>query len=123
MVDSSEIEPKRILFVCTANIDRSPTAEALLKNIRGFEARSAGVWFNARRRISEDLIEWADLIFAMEEYHKDIIVSLKPDAKNKVIVLNIPDIYLRDDPELIKILKVKLSEYLNIDWDEKGNVS
>jgi len=31
-------------------------------------------------------------------------------------VLNIPDIYLRNDPELISILKVKLAEFLKIDW-------
>ncbi len=108
--------PKRVLFVCTANIDRSPTAEALLKNIEGFEVQSAGVWFNARRRISKDLIEWADIIFVMEDFHKEVIVALKPDAKKKTIVLNIPDIYSRNDPELIDILKAKLAEFLKIDW-------
>ncbi|MEM2593881.1 MAG: hypothetical protein QXV96_03115, partial [Candidatus Bathyarchaeia archaeon] len=44
--------PKRILFVCTANVDRSPTAEAILKGIKGFEVQSAGIWPNARRRIT-----------------------------------------------------------------------
>jgi len=107
---------KRVLFVCTANIDRSPTAEDLLKNVEGFEVQSAGVWFNARRRISKELIDWADIIFVMEDFHKEVIMTLKPDADKKIVVLNIPDIYLRNDPELINILKVKLAEFLKIDW-------
>jgi len=109
-------EPRRILFVCTANIDRSPTAETLLKSVGGFDVKSAGIWFNARRRISEELIDWADLIFVMEGHHREAILALKPDAANKVIVLNIPDIYPRNDPELIEILKAKLSEHLKIRW-------
>lgn len=111
---------RRILFVCTANIDRSPTAEELLKSIGGFEVQSAGIWFNARKRISEKLIDWADIIFAMEDQHKEAILNLKPDAENKVVVLKIPDIYPRNDPELIEILKIKLSEHLKIKWGEKG---
>lgn len=109
-------KPKRVLFVCTANIDRSPTAEALLKNVEGFEVQSAGVWFNARRRISRELIDWADIIFVMEDFHKEVIMALKPDADKKIVVLNIPDIYSRNDPELISILKMKLAEFLKIDW-------
>lgn len=112
---------KRVLFVCTANIDRSPTAEALLKNVGEFEVQSAGIWFNARRRISESLIDWADIIFAMEDQHKEAILNLKPDAENKVVVLKIPDIYPRNDPELIKILKVKLSESLKIKWERNDH--
>ncbi|MBS7639191.1 MAG: phosphotyrosine protein phosphatase [Candidatus Bathyarchaeia archaeon] len=108
--------PKRVLFVCTANIDRSPTAEDLLKKVGGFEVKSAGVWFNARQRLSEDLIDWADVIFAMEEHHKMAILALKPDAEDKIIVLHIPDIYPRNDPELVEILKMKLSEHLKVEW-------
>ena len=100
-------KPRRVLFVCTANIDRSPTAEGLLKSVGGFEVQSAGVWFNARRRVSEELIDWADLIFVMEEYHKEVILALKPNAENKIVVLNIPDIYPRNSPELIRLLKSK----------------
>jgi len=107
---------KRVLFVCTANIDRSPTAEDLLKSQCGFEVLSAGTWANARRSISESLIEWADLIFVMEERHSEAVLKLKPYAEKKIIVLDIPDIYLRDNQELVKTLKTKLTEYLNIKW-------
>ena len=117
---ASSERPKRILFVCTANIDRSPTAEDLLKDIEGFEVKSAGVWFNARKRISRDLIEWADIIFVMEDFHKEVITTLKPEAESKTIVLNIPDIYPRNDPELIKILKMRLKEFLKIDLESQN---
>ena len=106
---------ERILFVCTGNMDRSPTAESLLKGIEGFEVKSAGTWIHARRRISRDLIEWADRIFVMEEHHKRAILSICPEAEGKITVLNIPDIYVRDDPELIRILKMKMREHLNIE--------
>ena len=106
---------ERILFVCTGNMDRSPTAESLLKGKEGFEVRSAGTWIHARRRISRDLIEWADRIFVMEDHHKRAILSICPEAESKIIVLNIPDIYMRNDPELIEILKMKLRKYLNIE--------
>lgn len=111
-------KPRRILFVCTANIDRSPTAETILRGVKGFEARSAGIWPNAKRRVTRDLIDWADLIFVMEEYHKDVIVALKPEAESKIIVLNIPDIYARNDPRLIRLLKERLSEHLGITWEK-----
>jgi len=106
----------RVLFVCTGNLDRSPTAEFLLRGKEGFEARSAGTWINARKKVSKDLIEWADVIFVMEDYHKDVILSICPEAKEKVVVLNIPDVYRRNDPKLIEILKKRLGECLKIEW-------
>ena len=105
---------KKVLFVCTANIDRSPTAEDLLGQLKGFEVQSAGTWLHARRRISEELINWADIVFVMERYHKEFLLDLSPMAKNKTVVLDIPDIYSRNDPELVRILKGKLSTHLNV---------
>jgi len=107
---------KRVLFVCTGNMDRSPTAESLLSGKASFEVRSAGTWIYARKRVSRSLIEWADLIFVMEGYHKDVILSICSEAERKVIVLDIPDIYRRNDPELVEILKKKLGEHLKIEW-------
>jgi predicted protein tyrosine phosphatase len=107
---------KKVLFVCTGNVDRSPTAEALLKQKEGCEVRSAGTWIHARRRISTDLIDWADIIFVMEEQHKESIMSMKPEAKSKITVLGIPDIYSRNSPRLVNILKNKLAEHLATNW-------
>jgi predicted protein tyrosine phosphatase len=106
---------RKVLFVCTANIDRSPTAEGLLRHMNGFEVQSAGTWLHARRRITEELISWADIVFVMERYHKEFLLDLDPLAENKIVVLDIPDIYRRNDTELIRILKDKLSTHLNIE--------
>lgn len=106
--------PKKILFVCTGNVDRSPTAENLLKGKEDFEVMSAGTWIHARRRISERILDWADKIFVMEEEQKEAILQLKPDVENKITVLDIRNNYLRSNPELIRTLKAKLSKHLNI---------
>jgi len=108
--------PKKVLFVCTGNMDRSPTAEDLLKGREDFEATSAGTWMHAQRRISESLLDWADKIFVMEKEHKAAILHLKPDVEKKIIVLDLPNNYPRNDPELVRLLKAKLSKHLNIEW-------
>ncbi len=107
--------PKRILFVCSGNVDRSPTAEALLKGKKGFEVKSAGILIGARRRLSKDLIDWADIIFAMEEIHRAAILRISPSAESKIVVLGIPDLYRRNDPELIEVLKEKISKYIDVE--------
>jgi len=93
----------------------SPTAEGLLEDRAEFEVCSAGTWIHAPKRISGDLIDWADLVFAMEEHHKEAILELKPEAENKIIVLEISDVYPKNHPKLIETLEKKLSKILNID--------
>ncbi len=101
-----------MLFVCSGNIDRSPTAEALLKGKEGFEVKSAGTWPFAPTVISKGLIDWADIIFVMEEQHRQALLRIDPRADAKIVVLGIDDHYLKGDPELLEILRQKLSEYL-----------
>lgn len=100
------------MFVCSGNIDRSPTAEALLKNKQGFEVKSAGTLPSAPMVISKELIDWADIIFVMEMIHKEVMLSIDPTAAAKIVVLGIEDRYIQGDPELIRILKERLSKYL-----------
>jgi predicted protein tyrosine phosphatase len=101
-----------VLFVCSGNIDRSPTAEALLRRKEGFEVKSAGTWVGARKVVSKELIDWADMIFVMEEHHKEALKQIDVRADTKIVVLGIEDHYLKDDPELTRILKERLSKYL-----------
>jgi len=103
---------KRVLFVCSGNIDRSPTAEALLSGKEGFQVKSAGTWTGARTVVSKELIDWADIIFVMEEHHREALKQIDQKAENKIIVLDIDDHYLKGDPELTRILKERLSKYL-----------
>jgi predicted protein tyrosine phosphatase len=101
-----------VLFVCSGNIDRSPTAEALLKGKEGFEVRSAGTWASARKLVTKELIDWADMIFVMEEHHKEALKQIDVGADAKIVVLGIDDHYLKGDQELTRILKQRLSRHL-----------
>lgn len=104
---------KRILFVCSGNIHRSPTAAKMFEDRKGFEVRSAGTSLGVLNRIDAELIRWADKIFVMEEKHREIIVRQYPEAASKITVLGIEDNYYRDDPKLKAILKDTLESYFN----------
>ncbi len=101
---------QKILFVCTANLDRSKTAEDLVKDRPGFQVRSGGTWEWARRRVSAEDIEWADRIFVMEDEHKEAVLRISPEARGKIAVLDIPDVYKRGEPELVALLKKRLAD-------------
>jgi predicted protein tyrosine phosphatase len=105
---------RKVLFVCGWNIDRSPTAEDLLKDREGFEVKSAGTRTGARNVVSKELIDWADLIFVMEQEHREALNLISPEAEKKIIVLGIEDDYKRDDPRLVKMLEEKLAKYLEV---------
>src|SRR5881628_2566882 len=55
----------RILFVCAMNKQRSVTAECLYRKDARLDVRSAGVRSEANRRVSEDDLRWADVVFVM----------------------------------------------------------
>jgi predicted protein tyrosine phosphatase len=101
-----------VLFVCTGNVDRSPTAEAMFKDAEGVSAKSAGTSYAATVPITPKLIKWADVIFVMEDKHEEAIVKLVPSSYKRIRVLDIPDIFYRDQPELKEILAQKLKPYL-----------
>ena len=61
---------KHLLFLCSRNKLRSPTAEAIFANHPGVEADSAGLNPDAEVPLSEEQIEWADLILVMEKIHR-----------------------------------------------------
>jgi predicted protein tyrosine phosphatase len=106
--------PIRLLFVCSANALRSPTAEAIFSQYRGVEATSAGTNHDAENPVSGDLIEWADLIFAMETSHRKVVQERFGSVlgSKKIIVLGIKDKYQFMDPELVSILRSKLMRFL-----------
>jgi len=104
---------ERVLFVCSGSIHRSPTAANMFNECKGFEVRSAGTSIGASNPVSAELVEWADKIFVMEEEHRQLIVQQFREAAPKITVLDIEDIYYRDDPRLTAILKKKLESYFN----------
>jgi len=105
-----------ILFVCSQNKLRSPTAEAVFSAYPGVEALSAGTNNDAVTPISADLIEWADVVFCMERIHRDKLARRFKSAfkTTRLVVLDIPDNYDYMDPELIRILEAKVPRYIRI---------
>lgn len=99
-----------VLFVCSRNQWRSPTAEREFARTPGVATRSAGTARAARRRVTIGDIRWADLILVMEEKHKArIVAEFRAETRRKQIhVLDIPDDYLFMDTELITILREKV---------------
>lgn len=108
---------KKILFVCTANICRSPMAEVILKeklknsgmtdisvssaglmDMKGGRAREEalkiigglGVDISKyrSRHLSGELIKDADMIIVMEGAHKEKVASDYPEVKDKVFLLS-----------------------------------
>ncbi|MCF8336249.1 MAG: hypothetical protein K9H65_06575 [Bacteroidales bacterium] len=107
---------KTYLFVCLANMNRSPTAEAVCQGLArskgsNIQTSSAGLSGWAERPLKKEVAEKADLIFVMEDYMKKEISIAFSVASGKIIVLDIPDIYDRNDPVLVKILREKLEPY------------
>lgn len=104
-----------VLFVCTANICRSPLAEGLLKariadDPDEWRIESAGVWaspgqpaaFFTRqvlqdrgvilpdqrsRRVSRMLLSEFNLILVMERAHKDTLWAAFPDLAGRILTL------------------------------------
>lgn len=99
----------KILFVCTANQMRSKTAEEIYKNDERFIVRSAGVANFAKVTLDQELLTWADYIIVMEEMHiKWISLSfpiLYSNINNKILSLEIPDVFNFMDPELVSLVE------------------
>jgi predicted protein tyrosine phosphatase len=107
---------KNLLFVCSENRLRSPTAEAVFSEHSRVNAIGAGTNSDAKTTVTGDLIEWADAILVMEKSHKNKISKKYKDLLKgkKLAVLDIPDNYEFMDEELIKILKNKVPRYVQI---------
>lgn len=105
---------QRVLFICSMNRWRSPTAEQVFAEHPGLECTSAGLNHGADNPLTPELIEWADLIFVMEREHKTKLAkAFKPYLDGKrVVCLNIPDNYKFMDPTLVKLLRSKVSGFL-----------
>jgi predicted protein tyrosine phosphatase len=100
----------RLLFVCSRNRLRSPTAEAIFASLEGVEVASAGTAPDAECPVSADLIEWADEIFVMEQRHKRVLRTRFSGAiqGKRLICLGIPDRCGFMQDELVILLRNKV---------------
>ena len=105
-----------ILFICSKNQWRSPTAEQVWRRHPGLSVRSAGTSPHARHPVSGADLAWADVIFAMEEKHKSrLLAEYRSVVADKTIhVLDIPDDYRYMDPELVEQLQASVGGILDL---------
>lgn len=100
-----------ILFLCTANIQRSKTAEELFRAANSnHEYKSAGLSAKYVQKANstlctEEMLQWADRIYVFENQHIERIQSHTGDVYlSKITNLNIPDDYQYFQRELVLLL-------------------
>lgn len=105
---------KHVLFICSQNRLRSPTAEQVFAAHPGIECSSAGLNNDAENPVTPELVEWADIIFVMEKAHRNKLSAKFKQylGKARVICLDIPDEYEYMDPVLVELLKEKVTRHL-----------
>ena len=105
---------QRLLFICSQNRLRSPTAEQVFSTWEGLECDSAGLAPDAVASLSTEQIEWADIVFVMEKSHRNKLAKKFKKHLNgkRVIVLGIPDDYEFMQDELVRLLNVKVPQFL-----------
>ena len=104
----------RVLFVCSMNRLRSPTAEQVFADHPGIECDSAGLNNDAANPVTDELVEWAELIFVMEKAHRTKLSRRfrKAIGSRRVVCLDIPDDYEFMDPQLVALLKRRVTPLL-----------
>lgn len=93
---------------------RSPTAERVFAEYPGVATIAAGTNTDATTPLSGDLIEWADIIFVMEESHGSKLTTRFAEQlrAKRLVVLAIPDHFDFMDPELVALLKVRVAPHI-----------
>lgn len=105
---------QKVLFICAANRLRSPTAEQTFSAYPDLEVSSAGLSHDAAERLTPEHLEGIDTIFVMEKAHR---AKLSQHFRRhlggaKVICLDIPDNYSFMQPELVELLKARVTPHL-----------
>lgn len=103
----------KVLFVCSQNRLRSPTAEQVFSTRPGIEVDSAGTNNDAETPLTAELVAWADIIFVMEKQHRAKLQRrFRKVLKARVVCLDIPDDYDFMDPGLIRLLEARVTRHL-----------
>jgi len=111
----SSARPKtRVLFVCSHNRVRSPTAEQVYRGRADLEVRSAGIAEYAAVPLTDELVEWADLVFVFSKRQQRIIEARFRDGSDgkRLVCVTVPDRFEYKSPKLISKLTGKLLPYL-----------
>ena len=106
----------KVLFVCSENRLRSPTAAAVFADHPGLETRSAGTNANCANPVSEEALGWADAVLVMENTHRNRLNKRFRGAlkEKKLVVLGIPDEFEYMDPVLVEMLERRVPPLLGL---------
>lgn len=103
-----------MLFICSRNRLRSPTAERVFADWPNVETDSVGLAPDAEVRVSTEQLEWATLIVVMEKRHRSLLMRQYRQTLSgkRVVCLDIADDYAYMQPELIDLLQRKVPSLL-----------
>ncbi len=109
-----DTQPRRVLFVCRQNRMRSATAERLFCKRRDLDVRSAGTAPDALVRVNPNMLDWAEIIFVMDEEQRQWLATTfeQHPALSKIVCLDIPDVFTFLQPELVRLLEEKVPQHL-----------
>lgn len=105
---------RHLLFVCSRNRLRSPTAEQVFADWPGVETASAGVDHDADVPVTPELVRWADIVFVMEPAHRRKL-SHRHRAHlgaTRIVCLGIRDDFDFMAPALVALLVAKVTPHL-----------
>jgi predicted protein tyrosine phosphatase len=107
---------RNLLFVCSRNRLRSPTAEQVFASWPGIETASAGISRDADNPVTPELLRWADTVFVMERVHRSrLSAKFKACLAGKhVVCLEIPDEFDYMEPALIALLQARVPRHLPV---------
>ncbi len=105
---------RRVLFICRVNRHRSATAERIFCKRSDLDVRSAGTSEDALVRVNARMLEWAEVIFTMDDQQREALERMFPShpALDRLNCLNIPDDYTFLDPTLVQMLEEKVGQHL-----------
>ncbi len=111
---TESVVKKRVLFVCTQNKVRSLTAEHLYRVRPDLEVKSCGTATFAKNQLTDELMNWADVVFTFDDTHMEVIEKRfgKTVAEKPVICLGLADIFTYKSEALVVKLIMKLDPYL-----------
>jgi len=108
---------KKIVFVCSVGMLRSPTAATIGSKL-GLNTRSCGSSTLALIPLSANLIRWADwIVFMKYENYKQSKktfqeTEFQDDLEEKSLAWDVPDIYNYMDDGLVQMLETQIKEFL-----------
>jgi len=115
LMGSPSDRPIRMLFICHYNRKRSATAERVFGKDPLLDVRSAGTSPDAMVQVNERMLDWADIVFVMDEEQRTALARLFPrhPAVAQMVMLDIKDDYHFLDPELVSMLRERVAPHLD----------